>query len=151
MNREELRAQVTASISQPDLLRLFEYWLERCKGGLLPARRDIDPLDLPYIIGNLILVDVEREPYLRFRYRLTGSHLSAQMRLNLTGTLVEDHPDPTFRALANAVYTQVATTGRPLAYRRDQIVDKRVRRYDVLILPLASDGHTVDKVLAAMK
>ena len=151
MNRDELRAQVGGAISQPDLLRLFEYWLERCKESTLPARRDIDPLDLPYIIGNLILVDVEREPYLRFRYRLTGSLLSNQMRLNITGKLVEDHPDPTFRALANAVYTQVATSARPLAYRRDQIIDNRVRRYDVLILPLAADGSTVDKILSAMK
>jgi hypothetical protein len=151
MDLEELRAQVAGAIGHPDLLRLFDYWLERCKGEKLPARRDIDPLDLPYIIGNLIIVDVEREPSLRFRYRLTGSNLTLQMRLNVTGRLVEDHPDPTFRALATAVYTQVATSARPLAYRRDQIVDNRVRRYDVLVLPLASDGHTVDKILAAMK
>ena len=150
MDDQELRAAVTSAIGQPDLLRLFDYWLKRCKGGRLPARRDIDPLELPYIIGNLILVDVERDP-LRFRYRLTGSNLTMQFKLKLTGRLVDEHPDPTMRRLANEAYTKVVTTGRPLAYRRDMIIDKTVRRYDVLVLPLAGDGTTIDKILAGMK
>ncbi|MCK6452283.1 MAG: PAS domain-containing protein [Alphaproteobacteria bacterium] len=150
MDLEALRATIAGQISHPDLLRLLDYWLERCRDGRLPARRDIDPLALPYVIGHLILVDVERDP-LRFRYRLIGSSLSLQFNLNLTGRLVDEHPDPTIRRLANEAYATVVTTARPLAYRRDAVINKRVRRYDVLILPLASDGQTVDKILVGMK
>lgn len=150
MDLEALRATIAGQISHPDLLRLLDYWLERCRDGRLPARRDIDPLALPYVIGHLILVDVERDP-LRFRYRLTGSSLSLQFNLNLTGRLVDEHPDPTIRRLANEAYATVVTTARPLAYRRNAVINKRVRRYDVLILPLASDGQTVDKILVGMK
>jgi hypothetical protein len=56
----------------------------------MPSRADIDPLDLRFAIGNLILVDaIEAEP-LRFRVRLHGTNLSERMDFDLTGKMLDE-------------------------------------------------------------
>lgn len=149
-DRAALRAEILGRITSPPLHRLYDYWEARCRGGLLPGRRDIDPLDLGFILGNLVLVDVLRDP-LRFRYRLNGSNLEAAFRLyGLTGTWVHEHPDPGFRARALEVYGGIASTGRPASNSWNTVLDGRSRFYDSLLLPLAADGRTVDMVLVGI-
>jgi hypothetical protein len=146
------RAEVLAPITSADLHRLYDYWRARCREGRLPARADIDPLDVPYMLGSLVLFDVLRDP-LRFRYRLIGSKLIGARHRgpDITGKLIDDHPDVEFRKQASANLARVATSGRPLAIRRDAVLDGRVRRNDTLCLPLASDGRTVDVILVGMR
>jgi hypothetical protein len=147
---DALRADVLAPIASPDLHRLYDYWRARCRDGRLPARADIDPLELPYVLGNLLLVDVLREP-LRFRYRLVGTNLAGRLPFDMTGRMVDEHPDAEFRRVALGVYAQVASTGKPIGVHRDVMIDKRVRRYDALHLPLAADGTAVDMILVGMR
>jgi len=145
-----LRADILGRIGSPPLHRLYDYWAARCRAGRLPGRRDIDPLELGFVLGSLLLVDVLRDP-LRFRYRLTGTHIEDVMRIHgRTGTMVDEHPDPTFRKAAVARYAEVAQSGRPVSARRDALIDDRIRSYDLLMLPLAADGITVDMVLVGM-
>jgi len=145
MDRERRHARDLAAIDSVELLRLYDYWEARHRGDLLPSREDIDPMELRFILGNLILVDVLRDP-LRFRYRLVGSNVSRRMGIDLTGKLLDEHPDPTFRSGAIPIYTEVANTARPYARQHDTIMDGRLRRYQVLLLPLAADGRTVDVI-----
>lgn len=139
--------QVRAAINEPRLLQLLDYWLSKCAGGRLPARADVDPLEMRFILGNLILVDVLRDP-LRFRYRLVGVNIGVNLGFKSTGGMLDQHPDPTFRRVAMEHYSQVATFGLPLAVRHNTTMDGRIRRYQVLLLPLARDGRTVDMVMA---
>lgn len=136
-------------LSSSRLRKLHEYWTARRPGGRLAGRQHIDPLELGFIIGHLALVDVLRDP-LRFRYRLIGTHLVAQVGFDLTGRMLDEHPEPTFRRLAAQHYSHVATTAQALALRSDAVMDGRIRRYEVLLLPLARDGATVDMILAGM-
>ena len=46
----------------PVLADLYEYWQSRRRGDGLPARGDIDPVDIPALLEHLILVDVLRDP-----------------------------------------------------------------------------------------
>lgn len=132
------------------LHRLHAYWRARCREGRLPGRADIDPVELRFAMGSMILIDVLREP-LRFRYRLTGTLLARFLKHDMTGKLLDAHPDPTFRAEAAKLWTELVDTARPMAFRRDTIMDNRLRRYDVLMLPLAADGATVDMILVGMR
>lgn len=150
MDRQRQRAEDLAPIGKPELHQLCDYWLAKHRGDRLPLRADIDPQELRFIIGNLILVDVLRDP-LRFRYRLMGSNLTRPTGMELTGKLLDEHPDSSFRALAAAHYTSVANTARPFATRHDMVLDGRLRRYDVLLLPLAGDGRTVDMIFAGQQ
>lgn len=124
------------------LVRLLAYWRNRYSDGRLPARKDIDPLDIPFVLGNLLLVEVIGDPP-RFRYRLAGSTLTERFGFDPTGQFVDDHPDPTFRAIALEVYGEIAAHPRPFVARRNAVMDNRLRHYETLVLPLAADHvHT---------
>ena len=150
MELEIRRDEALAQVAHPDLRALHDYWQAKHRGGRLPARSDIDPLDLRYIIGNLILLDVLRDP-LRFRYRLVGSNLTRFVRFEMTGRMLDEHPEPTFRRLAMEIYSEVAMTTLALSTRRDAVIDNRLRRYETIVLPLAADGHTVDMILVGIR
>ena len=64
-----------AEIPSDTLRRMHEYWQGRCRGEQLPGRQDIDPLDFPWALGLVCLLDVERYP-LAFRYRLDGTTIA---------------------------------------------------------------------------
>lgn len=147
---DKQRAEVLGPVPIPELHGLYDYWCARCKDGRLPGRAAIDPIDLPFVLADLLLVDVLREP-VRFRYRLIGTNIVQPPRMDMSGRFVDEHPDAEFRRQALSVYTQVATTGRPLSVRHDAVMDGRVRRHQTLLLPLAADGATVDMVLGAMR
>jgi hypothetical protein len=133
-----------------DLRRLYEFWKERRGTRMAPSRAELDPMAMRYILGNLLLVDVLRDP-LRFRYRLCGTNIVARAGFDLTGRFVDEHPEPQFRDFALARYRNVVETAAPLHGLRDEVLDQRTRRYEVLMLPLSSDGASVDMVLVAMK
>jgi hypothetical protein len=149
-DEDTLRAQVLGPITVPELHRLYDYWAARAKPGRLPSRADVDPIELPFVLADLLLVDVLRDP-LRFRYRLIGSNIILPPSMDMNGRFVDEHPDVEFRKQALSVYTQVATAGRPVAVVHDAIVDRRLRRHQTLLLPLAADGATVDMILLAMR
>lgn len=134
----------------PDLRRLYELWKVKRGGRIGPSRAELGPFDLRFILGNILLIDVLRDP-LRFRYRLCGTNIVARAGFDLTGRFVDEHPEPQFRQAALGSYTKVAETRAPLQVVRDEIFDERSRRYEGLLLPLSSDGNVVDMIIVAMK
>lgn len=135
-----------ASIKDDRLRRLFEYWDSKRGGRRFPARADIDPLDFPYVMGWIVLLDVERDP-LRFRCRVHGTQLIAKNQFDLTGKYLEDHPMPEFAAHSAQMWREVLDRGEPTHGFYDQIMDEQPRRFEALRLPLASDGETIDMLL----
>ena len=69
---------------------LYRLWLNKraavsAEGrGELPGRGAFDPLEMPELLPNLTLFDVERVP-LRFRIRLVGTAIVAAMGKDTTG------------------------------------------------------------------
>src|SRR3546814_3977231 len=70
-------------LDKPALQQLYAYWDDKRAGRPYPTREDIDPLELKFILGCLLLLDVERKPGLRFRYRLFGSEIAHQQGLDM--------------------------------------------------------------------
>src|SRR5258708_29185921 len=86
-----------ATLSDERLHRFFAY-LEAKRGTrAFAARRDIDPLEFGYILGNVVLVEVQHAP-LRFRYRLVGSNLAAAAGHHLPRSLGGGHPHVDYHA-----------------------------------------------------
>ena len=65
-----------ADIAHPKLRKLYEYWDNKRGERIMPARANIDPLDMTYIVGNVILVDVIAGETPRFRIRFLRSSFS---------------------------------------------------------------------------
>jgi hypothetical protein len=142
-----LPAGSALAIEAPLLRQLHEDWQARRRGRPLPARADFDPIDLKYVLGKLLLVDVLREP-LQFRFRLVGTELVKRLGVDLTGRTLDDYPDPEYREFLRQRYTAAVTARRPLSSIQTRLIlDGRLRRYEALLLPLASDGVTVDMLM----
>lgn len=136
-------------ISDPALVRLYAYWNARRGGRRFPARPDIDPLDLSYILGSIILVDVSHDP-LRFRIRLYGSNLVEQTGLDPTGLELSEHPHRQFRAHTDEEWRRTVNVGAPTSAEYDGWYDDRRMRMKVLRLPLSSDGEKINMLMIAV-
>jgi len=125
---------------------VFAYWQGKFHGDRLPGRADIDPLDLRPFLGRIVLIDVIREEgALRFRYRLMGVRIVALFGRDFTGNFIEDALPPDRFDLVNAAFTAVAKTGQ-LHFWEIPVPapDRNFRSLRRLLLPLASDGVTID-------
>jgi hypothetical protein len=140
---------VPDEIAAPQLRKLYEWWCAHRIEGKLPSRRQIDPLDLKFLLGNLLIIDVSYNP-LRFRFRLFGSELAARLRHDWSGKPLDTYPDAEFRQHLQRIWEEAVTVSRPIANSRRMILDGRAYRYDGLILPLSSDGEKIDALLVGV-
>ncbi len=130
--------------------QLYAYWdRRRSPDRPLPARADIDPLDIPELLPNVWLTDVVvTDGVTRFRERLVGTALTRLYGKDTTGQMFEeiyagDHLQrqlATYRAVASSGLPHVSRLRVPLHHREFLI-------YDRLLLPLARDHRTPDMIL----
>jgi hypothetical protein len=142
-------ADVSSEIRDERLLRFYLYWLEHKGARRFPSRRDIDPLDFDYLLGNVMLVDVLSDP-LRFRVRLHGSNMVMRAGYDLTGKLVDDLPIPEYRKYVIERCKGMVRTGTPLVVQHDRVLGGQPQRYEALWLPFSSDGTQVTMLLCAL-
>lgn len=72
------------ALESATLRRLYGDWEKRRGERTMPARADFDVIDFKYMLGNLNLLDVLREP-LRFRFRVHASNAVARLGYDLAG------------------------------------------------------------------
>jgi hypothetical protein len=137
-------------IAHPKLRRLFEYWDGKRGRQKMPSRADLDPIEMVFVIGNIILVDVLDGSPPRFRIRLHGTNLSQRVGFELTGKMLDELPETEFRELAQESFSRVVASAEPRHGRRDRLIDGREARYETVILPLSSDGTTVDRLIVGL-
>jgi hypothetical protein len=141
---------VLSVIEDESLRRLYRYWDEKRAGRRFPARDDIDPLDMAFILGWLVLVDVFHDP-LRFRFRLHGTMIVDTVRCDMTGKYLEEYPQSDYRPFLEEVWTDTVNRGQPTHGFYDQAIDHRLRRFESLRLPLSADGATIDMLIVAAR
>lgn len=137
-------------IIDPLLRRLYDYWDEKRGERRMPSRADLDPADMRFILGSLMLADVLRAP-LRFHVRLHGTELARRSGYELSGKMLDELPQPQFRALTHRSWAKSVETRAPFHAIRDRILDGRNARYEVLILPLSRNDGDVDKLLVGIR
>jgi hypothetical protein len=136
-------------LTDPGLIRFYDYWAELHHGRSMPTRKDIDPLEMPRgYLPNIMLVDVL--PGSRnFRYRLVGTNV-----VNATG---EDRTGKSFKEVrffrehpvVLDQYEMVIATHQPIHSLEPFTNFQAGTTYDVdcLLLPLSDDGQSVNTVL----
>jgi hypothetical protein len=135
-----------ADISHETLQRMYDYWQSKCREGRLPGRKDIDPLDFPWALGLVCLLDVQRHP-LAFRYRLDGTIIAERHGADFTGRTTDEVKPDFYAALLRKHFSEVAETRRPTLYRITLRHAGQAKTYLRLALPLARDGHNVDMIM----
>lgn len=126
------------SVASADLRRLYGYWDERRAGREIPTRADIDPMDLRWIIGRVALVEVL--PDGDFRWRVDGTQIAEFFRNDMTGRRLSEYPLPELREMMVAEYQAVVEARQPRLVKRTGLLDKRIWDYELLRLPLGTEG-----------
>ena len=131
------------------LKRSYRYWAERCDNGNLPGRQDLDPVDIPELLPNIMLVDVlRREGRFRFRFRLMGEQQVYVAGRNMAGEFVEDGLE---RGASDVIkrFRRIVRRRRPHFWRHNFLTEEKKHCvYESVALPLASDGAVVDMIAA---
>ncbi len=136
-------------IETPYLRRLYAYWDEKRHGRALPARRDLDPREFAFALGHVLLIDVLEDPQ-RFKFRLHGSVLSFRARYDMTGRMVDELPNDENRAVLLDRCRDLVATRRPCFARSQRMIDNQTFGYEVVWMPLSSDGESVDMLLGGL-
>jgi hypothetical protein len=135
-----------SEITAAPVLEGHAYWRSKLVGGRLPARRDVEPLEIPRLLPFVLLSEVPQGDPALLRYRLVGTAVVQMNGRDFTGSGLNDTvADPSWRRYWEGNYRRVIDTRAPLfgadryGYRARDFV-----AFEWCILPLASDGATVD-------
>lgn len=133
--------------ADPRLKTVYAYWQSKRAGRPLPGRRDIEPAELKSVLPHLMLIDVEPGP--RYRYRLFGTAVTEAFGMDPTGKCVDEVMLGDYKSFLLGLYDDLCREKQPI-YSTSIYGTKRDTKMwtQRLMLPLASDGDTVDKVLA---
>jgi hypothetical protein len=121
----------------PPLQQLLDFWNDRRGGQAFPLRDAVDPLDLRFALGNILLADILRGDRIRFRYRLWGSRLTEDYGAEMTGRHVDELQPAALAARVQQSYVDVVATGLPQHQQFDDVLDGRWFVHERLLLPLA--------------
>jgi hypothetical protein len=130
----------------PELARALAYWRAKRGARAFPARADIDPLDLAIDLPRIMMAEVSRDP-LDFRYRLAGTGTFKVHHEELTGKRACDLQPPEFGALIHGHYSEAVSRRTPLLHLIQLDIGDVATSYARIILPLAADGVTIDRLL----
>lgn len=142
------------SLDEPLLAELFRYWSERCGARKLPARSDIDPVDIPHLLPHIALTEIVPSPggeETRFRYRLAGTQIEERFGCPLTNRFLDELKEGDYLIYMQSLYRQLMTDLAPIysessfgAGDNNTLLAKR------LMLPLSDDQQSVNMVLSGV-
>jgi hypothetical protein len=134
----------------PSLRSLYALWESRRRGRRVPARQDIDVLELRPWLGWLTVMDMVDDGA-DFIYRIFGTSQAAQIGIDLTGRHASTCPAVT-QSFLNRL-REAGRTARPIFGVRVIEVSARgyAYRWQRLILPLTRQTEAIDTfmILAA--
>ena len=136
---------------RPETAAFYRYWDSKRRGRLMPARADLDPVEMRDWLPGVALVDVHRDveprPF-RLTYRLLGTRITRVRGRDDTGRPVHE---AFFGADLDAALEnyRLVITERKSVYDWDRTPsqDGFAREAETLLLPLSADGAAVDMVL----
>jgi hypothetical protein len=76
-------------VTMPLVRQLHQIWDQKRAGRALPRRCDFDPADLKQVLANLMIVEVEPDPF-RLRYRLVGTTIARVSAFDFTGRYLDE-------------------------------------------------------------
>lgn len=136
-------------VKQPLVRQLIAYWLAAAGTRDMPARRDIDPAEIPRLLPFVWLCDYLPETR-RFRYRLMGDHVRDAYDSNPTGRYVDEVVSPGAKGRVDDYFSKVVELPCVLHIRGRLYAEaKTPAQGERILLPLSSDGSQVDMILGA--
>lgn len=105
---------VAEVFSHATLSALFRYWDKKRNGRAMPARRDIDPIEMgPKLLPHLMLCELA-DRGTRIRFRLVGTFLVKRLGYDPTGHWLADLPKSDYLDYLAKVLRQTYDAAAPL-------------------------------------
>jgi hypothetical protein len=134
-------------IEQKPLAHLYQYWLHKRGTRFAPARADIDPLELKFILPQILVFDV-LEGGLDFRARIAGTGTYALHNADITGDLLSTLQPKGFSDAIMDHYRAIIAHREPTYSRTGYWEgDYEAEAYHALRLPLSANGRDIDMIL----
>lgn len=141
--------ELLSEVQTEGIRDVLRNWLEIHPKSSLPSRQHFDPINIPRLLKNVILTEVERDPY-RFKVRVLGTIIADAFGKDFTGKYMDEVFDGHAASLSHSLRVQVVETGlpclRPAGPGTFQGLD--IAPLEGVHLPLAADGRTIDFVLS---
>jgi hypothetical protein len=134
----------------PAVRQFYEYWRSMAPPGRLPGRQHIRPEEIVPLLPRVFVLDVFRDPF-RLRYRLAGTEVVRSVQCELTGRWVDEvQPETLTKPGLLDRYRFIVETGQPTWRRGPTLWSRDPKHYltENCLVPLATDGETVDKIFA---
>ncbi len=136
------------------LRALKRYWDDKRGGREMPARADLDPVEVPELLPYMLLVETA-ETLGAFRYRLIGTEVCRGFDRDRTGAYFADLPRiESFDEIYGSYWRSFRERTPqyfhgPLALSGALTGNGRTE-FSRLTLPLSRDGNHVDMILAGI-
>lgn len=136
-------------IANARLRRLYDYWEAKRGERVAPTRRDINPVEIPDLLGFVNIYEVRDDPR-DFKIRLNGSEVAEMLGRDITGkycSTVTSGPD----AVRCKAAFNICVDRRSPAIVETSLAfyDKPYITQTMIVLPLSSDGEWVDMIITA--
>lgn len=132
----------------PTTAGFYRYWDSKRQGREMPARSDLDPIEMRLWLPGVILVDVVRFPD-QLIYRLVGTRSVDIRASEVTGKPVQQghHGSKLPHVMENY---RLVIEEKKLVYDWDGTTTRDGYEVwtEVLMLPLSNDGAGVDRVIS---
>lgn len=133
---------------------LHRLWDSRREGRQFPERKDFPVEELRPWLGAIQLVDVvwnDGDPA-RYRFRLVGTEITEIDGMDVTGKFADEVFTENLEYITFE-YDEVLKTKAPVqACRRLRLSSRNIWvNTDKLVLPLSSDGETIDMLIVFLK
>lgn len=138
-------------LTQPEgrfVTATLDYWKSRQGKYRMPARGDLDPLDIPSLLSHVYLVDVAHDP-LDFRYRLLGTEIVKRSRSDYTGQGLTELPEQKPASQIWTLYRKAVVETVPVTALIPYLHIPG-RFVEILAAPLSDDGRIVNMLLGAI-
>jgi hypothetical protein len=131
------------------LLGLYGYWDGKRAGRRMPARADIDPIEIRDWMPSIIICEAEPAP-LRFRYRLIGTRITELVHRDVTGRYIDEELYGDNVEVVKGPFQEAYSTRAPVALRGRLKWGNVEREVAALALPLSNDDQAVNMVMFAV-
>src|SRR6266851_290011 len=144
---DDAREPQALPFSDPRIAAAYGYWRDKSAARPMPRRADIDPIEIPKLLRDIMLVDVL--PDGRYRYRLIGTGNTQAHGFSATGRYLDEVlPGPEYKAHVLRLYDKCVRERRALYSECLFLSPQRApaRHTKVLFMPLSEDGGSVNMV-----
>jgi hypothetical protein len=126
---------------------MLQWWLGKCANDI-PDRSDLDPAELKPLLPNILISDVEHDPF-RIRYRLVGTRAREATGFNIVGRYLDellptDPDEPWMDDYSLAYRTRLPVLGSSSI----KTTSGGIFTYEYGLFPLRKGGTTIEQFVA---